>query len=77
MDFEDAHALWRTGDRPHAQGLLRVVAEVRAALALWRPRARYRRDLARLRASGPHLIEDIGLLLQDADREVAKPFWQP
>jgi uncharacterized protein YjiS (DUF1127 family) len=44
--------------------------------ALWRQRARYRRDLARLRASGPHLIEDIGLRREDADREAAKPFWQ-
>jgi uncharacterized protein YjiS (DUF1127 family) len=75
--LDDAHALWSAGRRPHAQNLVRVLAEVGAALALWRRRSRYRRDLARLRRSGPHLIEDIGLLREHADREAAKPFWQP
>ncbi|MGH6919595.1 MAG: DUF1127 domain-containing protein [Geminicoccaceae bacterium] len=54
-----------------------MVAEARAALRLWRQRARYRRDLARLRRSGPHLIEDVGLSPKEADREAAKPFWRP
>jgi uncharacterized protein YjiS (DUF1127 family) len=53
-----------------------VVAEVRAVLRVWRHRARYRRELVRLRRSGPHLIEDIGLLKDEADREAAKPFWR-
>lgn len=26
---------------------------------------------------GPHLIEDIGLLPKQGDREAAKPFWRP
>jgi uncharacterized protein YjiS (DUF1127 family) len=54
-----------------------MLAVVWAALALWRRRSRYRRELARLRRSGPHLIEDIGLLREHADREAAKPFWRP
>jgi uncharacterized protein YjiS (DUF1127 family) len=73
----DAHALGSARRRPHAQSLVRVLAKVGAALALWRRRSRYRRDLARLRRSGPHLIEDIGLLREHVDREAAKPFWQP
>jgi uncharacterized protein YjiS (DUF1127 family) len=56
--------------------LLRLIVEAGAVLRTWRQRYRYRRDLARLRSSGPHLIEDIGLLREDADREAAKPFWQ-
>jgi uncharacterized protein YjiS (DUF1127 family) len=27
--------------------------------------------------SRPHLIEDIGLLPRDAEREADKPFWRP
>jgi uncharacterized protein YjiS (DUF1127 family) len=75
--LDDVQALSSASRRPHAQSLARVLAEVGAALALWRQRTRYRRDLARLRRSGPHLIEDIGLLRAHADREAAKPFWQP
>jgi uncharacterized protein YjiS (DUF1127 family) len=76
----------RRSRRPHpiAAGLLdlctgpfRFVVEVRAVLRVWRRRFRYRRELARLRSSGPHLIEDIGLLQDEADREAAKPFWRP
>ncbi len=46
-------------------------------LRVWRRRSRYRRELARLMRSGPHLIDDIGLLRAHAEREVAKPFWRP
>src|SRR5262245_12027136 len=34
-------------------------AESRAVLGAWRRRYRYRRELARLIRTGPHLIEDI------------------
>jgi uncharacterized protein YjiS (DUF1127 family) len=44
---------------------------------VWRQRSRYRRELARLRRSGPHLIDDIGLSQAEAEREAAKPFWRP
>jgi uncharacterized protein YjiS (DUF1127 family) len=57
--------------------LLWRLAEGRTLLGLWRQRCRYRRDLLRLMRSGPHLVEDIGLLYKHAEREVAKPFWRP
>jgi len=41
----------------------------------WRKRRKYRADLRRLLATGPHLIPDIGLKTEEADREVSKPFW--
>jgi uncharacterized protein YjiS (DUF1127 family) len=53
------------------------VVEIRAVLDAWRLRYRYRRELERLMRSAPHLVEDIGLSRQHADREVAKPFWRP
>jgi uncharacterized protein YjiS (DUF1127 family) len=53
------------------------LAQIRAVLGAWHRRYRYRRELERLMGSGPHLIEDIGLLRRHAEREVAKPFWRP
>ena len=50
---------------------------VGAVLEVWQRRCRSRCELARLISSGPHLIEDIGLPREHADREVAKPFWRP
>ena len=41
----------------------------------WRRRRRYREDLDRLLRTGPHLIADIGLTVEAARREIAKPFW--
>jgi len=78
--LHDPHALSLAmpGKRSHEPGprLVRMVAAARAALRVWRQRSRYRRDLARLRNSGPHLIEDIGLSQAEANREAAKPFWR-
>jgi uncharacterized protein YjiS (DUF1127 family) len=60
-----------------ARGLLFwSLAESLAMLGAWRRRHRYRRDLTRLMRTGPHLIEDIGLLRKHAAREAAKPFWR-
>jgi uncharacterized protein YjiS (DUF1127 family) len=42
----------------------------------WRQRYHYRRELLRLMRSGPHLIEDIGLLRKHAEQEASKPFWR-
>ncbi|MGH6906075.1 MAG: hypothetical protein ACREIR_25425 [Geminicoccaceae bacterium] len=53
------------------------LAEIGAVVRAWRRRYRYRRELARLISSGPHLIEDVGLLPEQAERERAKPFWRP
>ncbi len=37
---------------------------------------RYRAELARLLRIGPHLVEDIGLTMSDAEREADLPFWR-
>jgi uncharacterized protein YjiS (DUF1127 family) len=40
-------------------------------------RACYRQELRRLLELGPHLIDDIGLTLEEARSEAAKPLWRP
>ena len=45
-------------------------------LRLWRERGRYRRDLARLVFVGPHMLNDIGLTLDQALAQVDRPFWR-
>ena len=47
--------------------------ELMALLAVWRHRARQRRQLARLDDA---LLKDIGLTRCDAETESAKPFWR-
>ena len=44
--------------------------------ARWQRRRRYRNDLKRLILVGPHMIEDIGLNLEEAQREARKAFWR-
>jgi len=41
----------------------------------WQKRRKYRADLRRLLATGPHLIPDVGLKTEEAIREASKPFW--
>jgi uncharacterized protein YjiS (DUF1127 family) len=43
---------------------------------LWRFRHRYRAELRRLLATGPHLVKDLGLALDTAVRESEKSFWE-
>ncbi|MGE0163955.1 MAG: DUF1127 domain-containing protein [Dongiaceae bacterium] len=50
---------------------------LRAAIQVLDRRLRYRRDLRRRLAIGPHMIADIGLTPEEAQREAAKPFWRP
>jgi len=60
-------------------GLIPVPQVVRKTEPLpwrWRRRRRYRAELARLLKVGPHMIDDIGLGLEEARREAAKPFWR-
>jgi uncharacterized protein YjiS (DUF1127 family) len=45
-------------------------------LSAWRERRQYRQELRRLMKVGPHMIADIGLKLEEARIEMAKPFWQ-
>ena len=46
------------------------------AVRIWSARCRERRALRELMALGDHLLEDIGVTRQEAQREAAKPFWQ-
>jgi len=43
---------------------------------LWRERWSYRKDLARLFIVGPHMLNDIGLTLDQALAQVDRPFWR-
>jgi uncharacterized protein YjiS (DUF1127 family) len=45
-------------------------------LDTWWERIEYRRNLRRLLAVGPHMIEDVGLALEAADAEAMKLFWE-
>jgi uncharacterized protein YjiS (DUF1127 family) len=47
-----------------------------AVFSVWRARRQFRRELRRLLNLGPHLIADIGLTLDQARKEVARPFWR-
>jgi uncharacterized protein YjiS (DUF1127 family) len=57
---------------PAPPGLTRL----RALLAAWEARLRFRWDLARKAAETPHLIDDIGLTRDAVETEIAKPFWR-
>lgn len=61
-----------TARPPAPPGLTRL----RALLAAWDARLRFRWDLARKAAETPHLIDDIGLTRDAVETEIAKPFWR-
>jgi uncharacterized protein YjiS (DUF1127 family) len=46
------------------------------ALGAWRARRHYRCELRRLLGTGQHLIDDLGLTLEQASDEMARPFWR-
>jgi uncharacterized protein YjiS (DUF1127 family) len=52
------------------------VARFRVTLGELQTRRRYRKDLERFLRVGPHMIEDVGLTLPEAHREIEKPLWQ-
>ena len=54
-----------------------TVSRLREVLALWRRRNAFRDDLKRLQVVGPHMIADIGLTAERAQREIDRPLWQP
>lgn len=51
-------------------------AALRSIIAAWRERIRFRWELAQKAKANPHLIDDMGLTKQQAEAEIAKPFWQ-
>lgn len=56
------------------RSLASLVLTVSDAMATRMERARERRQLSEL---DPRMLKDIGLNRADAERESAKPFWQP
>ena len=52
------------------------IAGLRVIWAEWQIRRRYRKDLERLLRVGPYMIEDVGLTLEEVNREIEKPLWQ-
>lgn len=58
--------------RPHAI-LTNSIVSAFIALTEWQHRASERRHLRDLEA---RFLEDVGMSLEDRDREVRKPFWQ-
>jgi uncharacterized protein YjiS (DUF1127 family) len=64
------------------RGPLFVFREMRRAGPIrvfdgWRARQHYRRELRRLLTVAPHIIADIGLTLDEAQRQIMQPFWRP
>jgi uncharacterized protein YjiS (DUF1127 family) len=56
-----------------------VLAQISGVMVIWddwETRRRYRAELKRLFRVGPHMIDDIGLTLEEAYREIAKPRWR-
>lgn len=58
---------------PERHGRGRLWSQIGMSLRLWRDRIRQRAELARLHEYDLH---DMGLSPADADRELAKWFWQ-
>jgi uncharacterized protein YjiS (DUF1127 family) len=56
--------------------LVEVGQKLIAALTLWRERRHFRKELSRLLGVAPHMIGDIGLTVEVAAAEVARPFWR-
>ncbi len=51
-------------------------ASPRGLVETWRVRIRFRWSLGQMSEANPHLIDDIGLTKQEAEEEIAKPFWR-
>lgn len=43
----------------------------------WRERIRFRWQLRQMSKDNPHLIDDIGMTIQQVEGEIAKHFWEP
>jgi uncharacterized protein YjiS (DUF1127 family) len=51
-------------------------AALRDMIAIWGRRMDFRGELTRLAKDCPELIDDLGLTMQDVEREAGKPFWR-
>lgn len=59
----------------HSVRTVRAI-KLTAYVSRWREQHLYRRDLARLSKEVPHMIDDIGLTMDEVESELAKPFWR-
>lgn len=62
--------------RMPAAGVGLSAGQLAQVISQWQKNRRYRRDLRRLYALGPHAVADIGLSTDDVIIEMAKPFWK-
>jgi len=63
--------------RMPAGGAALSISQMAQVISQWQNNWRYRRHLGRLLELGPHMLADIGLSLDEAIIETAKPFWKP
>ena len=64
--------------RPAWRRLLKTLRSIIASWhdRTWRERIRFRWQLRQMSKDNPHLIDDIGLTIQQVEGEIAKPFWE-
>jgi uncharacterized protein YjiS (DUF1127 family) len=67
------------GTRATVSGRWRFIpfffTQLSTAIQVWIERSRQRRELGELADRKDHLLADIGLSVEEARREAAKPFW--
>ena len=67
------------GARAAVSGRARLIpffpAQLSTTIQVWIERSRQRRELGELADRKDHLLADIGLSVEEARREAAKPFW--
>ncbi|MDF3150516.1 MULTISPECIES: DUF1127 domain-containing protein [unclassified Mesorhizobium] len=64
--------------RPASRRLLKTLRSIIASWhdRTWRERIRFRWQLRQMSKDNPHLIDDIGLTIQQVEEEIAKSFWE-
>ncbi|RUZ76698.1 DUF1127 domain-containing protein [Mesorhizobium sp. M7A.F.Ca.US.006.01.1.1] len=67
-----------TPGRPASRRLLKTLRSIIASWhdRTWRERIRFRWQLRQMSKDNPHLIDDIGLTIQQVEGEIAKSFWE-
>jgi len=72
MSFPQSINTALTAHRP-LPPFARIAFNVTLVILAWEERRVGRRNLGKL---DPHLLQDIGLSMQDAETEATKPFWR-
>jgi uncharacterized protein YjiS (DUF1127 family) len=73
LDKENGHLLFLEC----RQRLGHLLARFRQLWQEWKQRRHFRSELCRLMRISPRLVVDIGLTVEEALREIEKPFWRP